>query len=117
MSGRLAKSQVPIMGHSQLPPDAKRALIEAKNTLRRDLPFRTFDNQRGRTELEGPPLPEPSQGYLYAEFDVGQARPEDPKGERGTRRLVLEIRKSTYEILEIYFTPNHYEKFSFYRII
>lgn len=117
MSGRIAKSQLPIRSQSSLPTDAKVALIEAKNALKAGLPMRVFGNQRGRTALEGPPLPDPSQGCAYSEIQVGQARPDDPQGEKGSKRLVLEVNTSSRQLMEIYYTEDHYAKFTFFRIV
>lgn len=117
MSGRIAKSQIPIRGRMSLPPDALTALIQAKNALKQGQRLRAFGNQRGRTDLEGPPLPAPSDGCSYYEIQVGQARPDDPQGEAGARRLVLEVNESSDQIMEIYYTEAHYAKTSFFRIV
>lgn len=119
MSGRIAKSQIPIRSQASLPTDAKVALIEAKNALKARLPGRAFEfgNERGRTDLEGPPLPDPSQGCAYYEVQVGQARPDDPQGERGSKRLVLEVNTSSRQLMETYYTEDHYAKFTFFRIV
>jgi hypothetical protein len=116
MSGRIAKSQIPLRSQTSLPPDAKFALITAKNALKAGALLRSFGNTSGRTELEGPPLPDPSKGCAYYEVQVGQARPGDPKGEKGQKRLVLEVNTSSKQILETYYTEEHYAKFTFFRI-
>jgi hypothetical protein len=116
MSGRIAKSQIPVRSQASLPADATFALIQAKNALKAGASFASFGNERGRTDLEGPPLPDPSQGCDYYEIQVGQARPTDPKGEKGTKRLVVEVNTSSKQILEVYYTEEHYAKFTFFRI-
>ena len=117
MSGRIAKSQIPLKAQNSLPPDALIALIEAKNMLRTGGTLRPFKNERGRTNLEGPPLPDPSQGCAYLEKQVGYARPGDPLGESGSKRLVLEVNITSRQIMEIYYTQEHYGKFTFERIV
>jgi hypothetical protein len=117
MSGRIAKSQIPVRSQASLPTDATIALIEAKNLLKAGRPLRRFSNGRGNSPLEGPPLPDPAQGCAYFEMQVGLARPGDPKGESGSRRLVLEVNDSSKQILEVYFTEEHYGKFTFERVV
>lgn len=117
MSGRIAKSQIPIRSQATLPPDALTALIETKNALRAGFRPARFGNRQGRTDLEGPPLPQLSNGCEYFEVDVGGARPTDPLGIRGTKRLVFEINTASNQILETYYTDEHYAKFSFFRIV
>lgn len=117
MSGRIAKSQVPIRHQASLPTDALMALIEAKNILKAGGTLRSFSNSRGNSPIEGPPLPDPSQGCVYYEMDVGQARPGDPLGERGSKRIVLEVNESSRQIMEVYYTEEHYGKFTFARVV
>jgi guanyl-specific ribonuclease Sa len=118
MSGRIAKSQIPLLAHNQLPDDARVALIGVKNGLRnRQLPRRGFGNDRGNTPLEGPPLPQLALGCQYFECDVGQARPGDPLGRRGSKRLVVEINGSSFQLMDVYYTDEHYGKFTFYRVV
>src|SRR5262249_47447456 len=90
MSGRIAKSQIPILRQSALTPDARTALIEVKNHLKAGGTLKQFGNYGGNTPLEGPPLPDPSQGCIYYEKQVGHARAGDPQGEAGSKRLVIE---------------------------
>lgn len=71
MSGRIAKSQIPTRSQSSLPADALVALIQAKNDLKAGKTLRPFKNERGRTNLEGPPLPDPALGCAYVEVQVG----------------------------------------------
>jgi hypothetical protein len=78
MSGKIAKSQVPVWSHERLPPQAKVALMAAKNTIRCGGRIEPFGNEYGRERGDGPPLPKPAQGCSYYEFQVGQARPGDP---------------------------------------
>ncbi len=117
MSGLIAKSQIPLRPQGSLPPDARVALITAKNSVKSGAALRSFGNDRGRTIVEGSPLPKPAVGCAYFEFDVGQAHPGDQRGERGVKRLVLEVNGATRQILETYYTEEHYGKFTFYRIV
>ena len=117
MSGRIAKSQIPVRRQVTLSPDALTALIEAKNHLRSGGRFPEFSNSRGNSPLEGPPLPDPSQGCVYYEKQVGEAHLDDKQGRRGSKRLVLEVNVSSLQILEVYFTEEHYGKFTFDRIV
>jgi hypothetical protein len=117
MSGRIAKSQIPLRYQATLPTDASIALIEAKNSFKAGGSLPRFSNARGNSLLEGPPLPDPAQGCAYFEKQVGHARPGDPKGERGSKRLVLEVNLSNNQILEIYYTEEHYGKFTFERVV
>lgn len=115
MSGRIAVSQIPYRSCASLPEETKVALITAKNTLKAGGTLRRFGNTQGRTPLEGPPLPDPSQGCEYYEVQVGQARPEDPRP-GGQKRLVLEVNTSSRQVLEVYYSEMHYAKFSFWRV-
>jgi hypothetical protein len=117
MSGRIAKSQIPLRHQATLSPDALIALIQAKNLIKARGALRSFKNEQGNSPLEGPPLPDPAQGCAYFEQQVGQARPGDPLGQRGSRRLVLEVNVTSFQILEVYYTEEHYGKFSFVRIV
>ena len=100
-----------------LPPDVSVALIEAKNLLKVGGRLRTFGNDRGNSPLEGPPLPAPSLGCVYYEKQVGRAQPTDEMGESGSKRLVIEVNTSSNQILEVYYSGDHYEKFTFVSIV
>jgi hypothetical protein len=117
MSGRIAKSQIPVKSQATLPSDALIALIEAKNLLKAGGRLRPFANERGNSPLEGPPLPDPSRGCIYYEKQVGYARLGDKKGESGVKRLVLEVNTSNNQIIEFYYSEEHYGKFTFTRIV
>lgn len=120
MSGRIAKSQVPTLSRDSLPPDVRSAIIAAKNGHRDGDLVRAvneFANRRDPLNATGPPLPTPSQGCEYYEWDVGQAHQDDTTSRRGKKRLVLEVNASSLEIKEIYYTDEHYAKFSFFRIV
>jgi hypothetical protein len=120
MSGRIAKSQVPILGRDSLPPDVREAVINVKNEHRRGELIRKvneFANRRDPLNASGPPLPTPQQGCAYFEWDVGHANDGDTISRRGRKRLVLEVNTSSLEIKEIYYTDEHYAKFSFFRIV
>jgi hypothetical protein len=117
MSGRIAKSQIPVKSQATLPADASFALIEAKNLLKAGGKLRPFGNDRGNSPLEGPPLPDPSQGCVYYEKQVGHARPGDKQGASGSKRLVLEVNTTSQQIMEVYYTEDHYGKTTFVRIV
>ncbi len=117
MSGRIAKSQIPVKSQVALPPDASIAFIEAKNFLKAGGKLRPFGNDRGNSPLEGPPLPDPSQGCVYYEKQVGHARLGDKQGDSGSKRLVLEVNTASKQIMEVYYTDEHYGKSTFVRIV
>ena len=117
MSGRIAKSQIPVKSQTSLTPGTKAALINAKNRIRAGENLVEFQNNRGNSPLEGPPLPAPTQGCVYFEYQVGEARPDDPMGIRGSKRLVIEAYTASRKILEVYYTEEHYTKFSFVRVV
>lgn len=114
MSGKLAKSQIPIANLSTLSDDVRRAIAEAKNSIR-DGVRDPFGNEPGGGA--GSPLPKLAKGCSYHEFDVGHARAGDPQGRRGQRRLVIEVVDKSRQIREIYYTDDHYAKFSFVRVV
>ena len=114
MSGRIAKSQIPFRSQASLPADVKFALVEAKNLIQAGFTVDgVFGNTRGRTDLEGPPLPAPSQGCKYYEKYVGQ----DRKGKAGSKRLLFEVNTSSRQIMEIYYSGEHYAKGTVVRIV
>jgi hypothetical protein len=117
MSGRIAKSQIPLRRRTNLPPEAAFALITAKTLLKAGGALTAFRNRRGNSTLEGPPLPLPSQGCVYYEVQVGQAHPLDTQGLAGSKRLVLEVNVGSRQVREVYYTEEHYEKFSFVRVV
>jgi guanyl-specific ribonuclease Sa len=106
------KAQIqPILMHA-LPNDVRLAIIAAKNSIRNRIPG------RGAAFTNTPAvLPNLDDGCEYFEFDVGAARPGDPQGQRGKRRLVIEIVTKPREVREIYFTDEHYTSGSFRRVV
>ncbi len=114
MSNRIHISRISTLPLLRLPSDAKTALIEAKNKLRSGHIFPEFDNQDD-SRGGGPPLPKLSVGCVYYEVRVGTAHPDDDRP-AGRKRLVLEYHDASREIREIYYTEEHYQKFSFYRV-
>jgi len=56
MSGRIAKSQVPMQSPSSLPPDVRRAIAMAKNAIRGELPLRSFHNRKQVSQATGHPF-------------------------------------------------------------
>lgn len=117
MSGRIARSPIPVRAQHTLSSEALTAIIQAKNAIRSGQFGGLFGNQYGNFPGEGPPLPAPALGSTYFEWDVGQARPGDSRGQRGSKRLVLEISEKSGQILEMYYTDEHYGKFTFVRIV
>ena len=115
MSNRIHISRIPIKTSGALSAEAKKALIEAKNELKSGVNKEVFSNNRGAYEGDGSPLPQLSAGCEYREFDVGQSR--DPKPDRGQKRFVIEFHTSSKQVKEVYYTENHYLKFSFFRIV
>jgi len=115
MSNRIHKSRIPIKPSSALFPEAKEALIKAKNELKSGINRKEFGNNRGAYDGDGSPLPQLSAGCEYREFDIG--RSSDPKPGRGNKRFVIEFHPSSRQVKEVYFTENHYLKFSFFRIV
>jgi hypothetical protein len=91
MSGLIAKSQIPVKSQASLLPDAKLALIEIKNLLKAGGTLRSFGNEKSPSTHDGPPLPALSNGCAYFEKQVGQARADDPKGVKGSKRFVVEV--------------------------
>jgi guanyl-specific ribonuclease Sa len=115
MSNMIQISRIPVKLAWSLPPETRAALIEAKNQLRTGFAARQFLNNRGQYEGDGSPLPKLDAGCLYREFDVGESR--DPVPNRGTKRLVIEWHPSSQQVKNVYYTENHYLKFSFFRIV
>jgi len=116
MSNRIHISRIPIKPLSALPPEAKATLIDAKNRLRAGLAVKgQFGNKRGAYDGDGSPLPQLSAGCVYQEVQVGESR--DPQPTAGKKRFVIEFHPSSRQLREIYYTENHYLKFSFFRII
>ena len=95
-----------------IPDQIAQAIADAKNSLRARLPGRNgiFDNRP-------PVLPKLDDGCEYFEFDVGAARPGDALGQRGKRRLVIEVVTKPRQVREVYFTDQHYTAGSFRRVV
>lgn len=114
MSGKVSKSQIPVVPQMRLPADVQAALIQLKNTLKDGRRLERFHNKnRGGS---GSPLPTPANGCAYFEFQVGAAHSGDPES-RGSRRLVVELNEKSRQILETYFTSEHYQKGTFVRVV
>ena len=116
MSGMIAKSQVPTMSRSALPPDLHIALVTFKNSIRTGQNLVAFHNgkpdHRDRRHPGPSPLPTLDNGCCYYEFDVGHGHQN-----RRCRRLVAEVVIKSLEIREMYFTDDHYTKGSFVRLV
>ncbi|MEQ1825393.1 MAG: hypothetical protein ABL921_05580 [Pirellula sp.] len=115
MSNRIHISRIPLKSSSTLSAVAKQALIQAKNDLKSGVILPVFGNSRGAYDGDGSPLPQLTAGCEYLEVDVGQS--SDPQPNRGTKRFVIEFHTASRRVENIYFTENHYLKFSFYRIV
>lgn len=115
MSGMVPKSQIPVASKASLPTDLQQAIIAFKNALRGGQNITTFynnkPNERGNRHAGASPLPRLANGCCYKEFDVGAGR-----SNRGSRRIVAEVNEKSNQILEIYFTDEHYAKGSFVRL-
>ena len=121
MSGYVAKSQIPLKPATALPVVARQALIAAKQRVGNPAGLVVFQNNFGVGRGDGSPLPKASQGCVYYEFDVGTANPNSaPPGEapnRGSYRVILEVNEKSRQVLEAYFTDEHYQKGSCFRIV
>ena len=118
MSGKIQKSQIPVIPLRDLPPEVKTTLIAAKQAARSQAGgLVTFGNKYGRDQYDGSPLPKPQKGCSYREFQVGAAHPDDAKGKAGIRRLVLEVHNENGDVTEAYYSTDHYGKGSFVRIV
>jgi len=91
-----------------LGPDVVAAIAQAKNDFRINR-LRPYDGK----ELLNPQAGR--RGAQFFEAIVGAARPGDPQGAAGSRRLVLLAQSGV--IAEMYFTDNHYRPGSWNKII
>jgi hypothetical protein len=114
MSSSIHKSRIPIKLKFALSDEARKVLIEAKNLLRSGATTELFFNNRGAYDGDGSPLPQLDHGCEYREFDIGES--SDPVPKRGKKRFVIEFHSSSRQVKNVYFTENHYLKFSFFRI-
>ena len=112
MSGYIHRDRIPTRSFLALPPEVREAIASAKNHGVENLT--AYRNEYG-APLDGPPLPKIDAGCTYREADVGQAHENDPKGQRGRRRLVFEV-ESRGRIRNTYYTEAHYAKGTFIRI-
>ena len=117
MSGKLAKSQIPFLPLYLKTAELMTALANLKQAVRSGTPLEHFNNDENQ-------LPQNGDGYRYFEFQVGNAHANDPRP-AGRKRLVIEAREIQElsphrgivgHMLEIYYTPAHYVKSSFYRL-
>ena len=115
MSGKIAKSQVPIRSANTLPHDVRIAIAQLKERLRAGQLPRIFNNSNLPIEGIGSPLPRLDDGCVYREFQVGAAHPGDQRP-TGKRRLVAEIVEKPCQIRELYFSDEHYLRGTFVRI-
>ncbi len=121
MSGYIAKSQIPIKPQVALPDVVRRALIDAKNRIRNQQGLVVFQNNFGAGRGDGSPLPKVSQGCIYYEFDAGTAHPASAAPgqppNRGSFRMIFEVNETSRQVLEIYYTDEHYQKGTCFRIV
>jgi len=89
-----------MLSNERLPPDVRVALIQFKNQIRTGANLTPYENRDSG-------LPAAAAGQAYIEFQVGQARPGDPRP-RGKRRLVALLDPSR-NILRMYFSDWHYK--------
>ncbi|MCA9010930.1 MAG: hypothetical protein KDB01_14360 [Planctomycetaceae bacterium] len=115
MSGKIAKSQVPVRSSQTLPQDVRIAIAQLKEQLRAGHLPRIFNNNNLPLEGIGSPLPRLDDGCVYREFQVGVAHPGDPRP-TGKRRLVAEIVEKPCQIRALYFSDEHYLRGTFVRI-
>ena len=85
---------------------------DSNHPLHRELHFKSFANEKNRKRGQPEPLPDPSLGHEYVECDAGLTR----DGGRGCERFVFEAHARANSFQRIYFTDDHYAKFSFYVI-
>lgn len=116
MSGKVAKSQIPLISVARLPEDARVAVIRLKADIRQGIFPQRFGNRNRPLEGKGSPLPRLSDGCQYFEYPVGQAHPDDERP-TGSHRLVAEVDVKGRRIREIYYTTQHYAKRSFRRVV
>ena len=88
-----------MLSNERLPPDLRVALIDFKNRVKAGQGLTPYDNRDGG-------LPMAVAGQAYYEFQVGQARPGDPRP-RGKRRLVA-LLDPARNVVKLYFTDLHY---------
>lgn len=95
--GQLSKGKYKIFWNNRRPKKEKGAAKETRA-------------ERARRKALGPvdPLPPPEQGHEYREIRVGEARPDDPNGVAGKRRLIVELNQKALRVIRIYFTNDHY---------
>jgi len=116
MSGKVAKSQIPLISAGRLPEEARIAVIQLKTDIRRGAFPRQFGNRNRPLEGEGRPLPRLNDGCQYFEYPVGAAHADDERP-AGSHRLVAEVDVKARRIREIYYTAAHYAKGTFYRVV
>jgi hypothetical protein len=128
MSGRIPLSQIPRINKALLGPDGRRALTLAKNAIRsgmhrearrdrlpeefRHLNLHPFSNEKDTGHTNPEPLPDPQRGCEYIACDIGR----DRSGRRGSRRFVFESHCVRNDWGAIYYSDDHYDKFSFYLV-
>jgi len=93
---------------SSLGIDVIAAIAKAKSDFRLNM-LRPYEGR----ELINPQAG--TRGAMYLKADVGEARPSDPQGRRGSRRLVLFVQSG--QIKEMYFSDDHYMTGSWRRIL
>lgn len=144
MSGRIQISQIPVKSRQSLSRNESDLLIVAKNLIKASgaKAGREFRNEKNVEKPVDPknqnsaqveagiaptkeivkrsrlpePLPKPQDGYAYREFDAGLVEWNGVKW-RGKWRFVIEVHLSRNTFGNIYYTEEHYQKFTFFRIV
>ena len=104
-------------------PDEKNQIRDVKYDITRGFIPGSYPTARAPVQPAGPTgilhhnapevLPRTRPGENYYEYQIGEARPNDPRP-RGRKRLVVLVRGT--KILKLYFTAEHYKKGSFVEI-
>ncbi len=94
-----------MLSNDRLPPDVRMAVAEFKRELRAGKGRAAIANLTQYENRDGG-LPRAAAGQSYYEYQVGWARPGDPRP-RGKRRLVALV-DAGQNVLKMYFSDDHY---------
>ena len=89
------------------------AIIEAKHDVARHTQAQPVLKKYEGREISDPDIGRP--GTDFFEKQVGEARPNDPQGASGQRRLVLKVQSG--RITAMLFTDGHYRPGTWVRIV
>jgi hypothetical protein len=87
-------------------------VVEAVARAREGFKNNTLDTYDGN-ELNDSQVDK--RGAKFFKIDVGEARPEDAKGKRGSRRLIVKVQSG--RLTEMYLTDDHYSTGSWRKLI